>query len=51
MNLANKKGTIGLALCTLLIALFLILPVPEGMTRTAMASLGLFGGALILWVL
>lgn len=47
----NKKKILGIALCTALIAIFCVLPPPEGMTESGMASIGLFLGALVLWML
>lgn len=47
----NKKSIIGITLCALLIMVFCLIPPPEGMTDAGMASIGLFLGALVLWML
>lgn len=47
----NKKSIIGIVICVLLIAVFTLLPAPEGMTEPGMSSIGLFLGALALWIL
>ena len=51
MEKSKKKSILGIALCAAFIILFSVLPVPEGMTKAAMESLGLFAGALVMWVL
>ena len=47
----NKKGIIGLVLSAIVIILFSLLKSPEGMSPQGMRAIGLFLGALILWVL
>lgn len=47
----DRKSLLGLGLCAALIALFCLIPPPKGMTEAGMASIGLFLGALVLWIL
>ena len=50
MNASIKRRIIGIIIAVALIMLTAILPTPDGVTREALLSLGVFGGALALWI-
>ena len=47
----NKKGVFGLILSAVIILTFSLLKAPDGMSPEGMKAIGLFLGALVLWVL
>ena len=50
MEAAFKKRVIGVVIAVLLIVISAVVPIPEGTTREGLMSLGVFGGALALWI-
>ena len=50
METSTKKRIIGIALAVIFIAISAVAPVPEGTSREGLMSLGVFGGALALWI-
>jgi len=50
MEASLKKKVIGVAIAVVLIAISAVVPIPEGTTREGLMSLGVFGGALALWI-
>jgi len=50
MEASFKKRTIGVVIAVALIVISAVVPIPEGTTREGLMSLGVFGGALALWI-
>ena len=50
METGTKKKVIGVIVAVALIVITAVMPVPEGATREGLLSLGVFGGALALWI-
>lgn len=50
MEASFKKRTIGVVIAVALIVVSAVVPIPEGTTREGLMSLGVFGGALALWI-
>ena len=46
----NKKAVLGIILAVLFMAVFTLIPPPEGMTEAGMASIGIFLAAIALWI-
>ena len=47
---ARKRSILGIALAVVFLAVFRLLPPPEGMTQAGMASIGVFLAAITLWI-
>ena len=50
MEKKSKKGLIGLAIAIVLVLILSVIPVAEGATRQGYQALGLFLGAIIMWI-
>ena len=50
METNSKKRIIGIVLAVIFVVVSVVAPVPEGTSREGLMSLGVFGGALALWI-
>ncbi|MBQ9069251.1 MAG: anion permease [Eggerthellaceae bacterium] len=50
METSMRKRVIGVVVAVVLVLVTAVMPVPEGTTREGILSLGVFGGALALWI-